>query len=698
MTITSVYQPTLFDLPYFKPDVELDKDTIIIGNPNTEYQVERLDEFLEEFAACNIFAFDTETFGKFGAEGLYFKFNYIRLLQIGLESGLALAIDFGGWREESSWDEIKNDEKVKKVLSFFSDKCFDNDVAVLGQNLAFDFNNIRHHFGIIGRQARDLMIISQIVWAGIGHFKHGAEAQCAVGHSLKAIAERLGYGDQVDKTEQNSKWGWTLTNRKINYAINDVRILFPLFAELRRHVNEMDLQYTARAECRAVAVFANMQYLGFPIRTEKAKAIKEEEEKTYLEAVSEFEKYFPDINIASNAQLLEAFKEVFPDLEDVKKETLKTLDHPAAKLVVSARESKKVIDECDSLINYQFDGSIHSNFRQIGPAHTGRSTSSGSVSGSGEGNKKRHTFYIGINLQNASKKVREIFGFDDDSEMCLGIYDGSGMHQRIAAELSHDRNLIEGFVGGTDMHSLLAAQIAVILGEDPKVWTYEYVLANKDEGLAKKYRAVAKKAYYSCLNGSGVGKILIGLHQTGFVTAERYHAQQIYDAYYELYKDLVDYIKRKHKESSAVQYTFDFPDAKFRKMNMHNRKYGLLQTLTGRIQYVEMEESKYGGLQTKYTQVTASNWLLAEGNLLKMWMAEVQDKFWETPEWAANIINMVHDEINLVCLESYKQEVADFVVEKMDEVFSEYITVLPALENKMIEDHMCGICKNWSEK
>lgn len=935
-----VHQSSLLD--YFKPDVELDDSIVIIGA--REHNTSLFEPFLEEFSNCKIFALDTETFGSQGVEALYFYYNKVRLLQIGLESGKVLIIDFGGWLEESRWEDIKDNDKVKLTMSLLSEKCFANDVAVLGVNLGgFDFPVIRHHFGIIARQARDIMILSQVVRAGIGSYKHGMTALCALSHGLKGVAEWLGY--EVDKTEQTSAWGWNLSNSQLNYSAVDVRILFPIFSDLRNLINELGLQYSARAESRAVGVFANMQFLGFPIRISEAERIRDEEIPLREQYLEEFNSYFPGVQYSSQQQTLAALRTIFPDLEDIQKATLKKLDHPAASALYKLKESDKLIDDCKNLIERSFNGSIHSLFNQIGPAATGRSTSKSQIG------SKSKAIYIGINLQNASKKVRSIFGYDDDSEMCLGIYDGSGMHQRIATELSQDPNLIAGYLEGLDMHSKLAAEIAKVLGEDPSIWTYEYVLANKDEGKAKKYRDLAKKAFYSCvpletkaltrtgwkgygelelgedilaydiendknvwtpcldiiykeaepvyewrigkskvfkstsdhrwfgkkrvrsktgcatsfkyykdfwfetqnksteciiinsakaesgpgttldrfihknleddywtqlvldmseserwawfsaniatdgyidefnvckftqditkqpglfyamqlcgyllgynpvvwkqsdvnkkcwvcnfqirhsttlqqckeiitepqpvwcvrtaydtwvtktedyititgncLNGSGVGKILIGLHDLGFVQATREHAQEIYNAYYALYENLVNFIKTKQKETSKDVFRFDFQDKRFRAMNMHLRDYGRLQALTGRIQYIEMEENKWGEKQVNYTKTCASNWLLVEGDLLKMWMAEVQDKFWETPEWNANIINMVHDEINLVCSEQYKQEVADFVVQKMEEVFSAFITIIPALEPKMINNPTCGMCKNWSEK
>jgi DNA polymerase I-like protein with 3'-5' exonuclease and polymerase domains len=682
-----VHQSSLLD--YFKPDVELDDNIVIIGA--REHNTSLFEPFIVEFSNCKIFALDTETFGSQGVEALYFYYNKVRLLQIGLESGKVLIIDFGGWIEESRWEEIKADDKVQLAMSLLSEKCFANDVAVLGVNLGgFDFPVIRHHFGIIARQARDIMILSQVVRAGIGSYKHGMTALCALSHGLKGVAEWLGY--EVDKTEQTSAWGWNLSNSQLNYSAVDVRILFPIFSDLRNLINELGLQYSARAESRAVGVFANMQFLGFPVRISEAERIRDEEIPLREQYLEEFNSYFPGVQYSSQQQTLAALRTIFPALEDIQKATLKKLDHPAASALYKLKESDKLIDDCKNLIERSFNGSIHSLFNQIGPAATGRSTSKSQIG------SKSKAIYIGINLQNASKKVRSIFGFDDNSEMCLGIYDGSGMHQRIATELSQDPNLIAGYLEGLDMHSKLAAEIAKVLGEDSSVWTYEYILANKDSGKAKKYRDLAKKAFYSCLNGSGVGKILIGLHDLGFVLATREHAQEIYNAYYALYENLVNFIKTKQKETSKEAFRFDFQDKRFRAMNMHLRDYGRLQALTGRIQYIEMEENKWGGKQVNYTKTCASNWLLVEGDLLKMWMAEVQDKFWETPEWNANIINMVHDEINLVCSEQYKQEVANFVVQKMEEVFSAFITIIPALEPKMINSPTCGMCKNWSEK
>ena len=702
-----IYQPSIFSI--FEPDEEIDENVLIIGNPETQRgSEEEVQAFLQDLKKCSIFALDTETFPSLQdnpSGALYFKYNKIRLLQTGLEDGRVLIIDFGGWPEQDKWEEIRNLPEVIEVLEILAERSFNNSVAILGVNLSFDFNNLREHFGIICRQARDLMILSQIIWSGVGAYKHGMTALCAISHGLKGIAGRLGY--EVDKSQQVSAWGWTLTGKQVNYAAKDVRILFPMFADMRRLINQEGLQYTARAESRAVAVFANMQYLGTPVRLEEAQRLLGEQKEIVANELVKFNEVYPDVQYTSQPQVLEALRAKFPDLniENTAKETLITIDCPGVKALLKAKKAEAQVKSCQTILDYAFSGSIHALYNQISPSATGRSTSRADVSSRMNG--KRSKITIGLQAQNINKKIKDIFGFEEDGEMILGVYDGSAMHQRIATQFSADPQLIAGYLEDKDLHSLLASQIAVILGENAKTWTYDYLKTaigevdefDKPTALALKakgYRNVAKTAFYGALNGSGAGKILMALHAAGYGDAEFDHANQIYKAFYTLYAKLVAFIKSNHKAACETKYYFDFPDDRFRSMKMHERAYGKIRSLTGRIQYLEFEKGKHGE-QVSYTKATGNLWQLAEGDMLKMWMSEVQDKFWETPEWHGNILNMIHDELLLSCKKEYKDEVAKFVVDTMVQVWSKWVNIIPVVPNDVLENPSSGMVYLWSQ-
>lgn len=679
----TLYQPSFLDL--LKPDVDLDSDIIIIGNPDTSTNLSFFESFLEDFKKTDIFALDTETFGKESWEALYFNNNYVRLLQIGLPDGRVLIIDFGGWEQEENWANIRHIKQIQEILPVLSEKSFDNEVAILGVNLGgFDFPVIRKHFNIICRQARDLMILSRVVWPGVGSYKAGGSSLCALSHGLKGIAGRL--GEEVDKTEQTSAWGWSLSNSQFNYAAKDVRVLFPLFTKLRNEIKSNGLTYTAWVESRAVAVFANMEYHGFPIDVTVAESLLSKYRGLLAANIQIFEEAYPNVLWGSNDQLLACLQEKYPELDNVQKETLQALDYTPTNAIIEARNQLKKIRSIEAILNNTFNGSIHTKFNQIGPAATGRTTSYSKIKG----------HEIGLQLQNVDREIRSIFRPTKPNQG-LGIYDGSGMHQRIATQCSNDPNLLAGYEKGLDLHSVFAADLARILGEDSCFWEYDYIKQNKDKKPAKTYRDLAKKIFYSCLNGSGKGKILMGMHMLGFAHADEEHAAQAQNIYNNLYQKLLKFIKTNHKKASSIKIKFDFKDPKFTAMNFNKKVYGKVTALTGRIQYLEHEPGRYG-TQVSYTAATASTWLMTEADLLKHWMAEVQDKFWETPEWEADIINMVHDEINFVYNKDYQDEIAKFVADKMNEIFSTIITVIPALENKMYKNPACGMAEAWSDK
>jgi hypothetical protein len=563
---------------------------------------------------------------------------------------------------------------------------------------------------IICRQARDLMIISQVLWAGLGVFKAGKgenrAERCKLPHGLSAIAER--YGIEVDKTEQVSAWGWTLTNNQINYAVKDVRILFELFCYLRKDVFNAGVQNTAGIECNCVAVFANMEFKGMPVNKSVASEVLESFKNERAELLSVFEEHFPDIQYTSNPQVLEAFKEKWPDLvsDSVAKDIVSAIDHPATKALLKLRQLDTDIAYVEGVLNHTWGGSVRCQFRQIAGAGSGRSSCSGAVSIG----RKKHI--IGAQLQNPSKNFRHIFQHEDPEKYGLGIYDSSGSHMRIATEYSEDPLLIRIFSEGYDGHSILASDIAYMCGDK---YSPEYIMGLKEKkdaeekGLyqmtedekkeAKKalktYRNLAKTLLYSSLNGAGVHTMLKAIHKVGMTWAQEEDAKKIRDLFYSRYPNLISVIKGGPKKASS--FKFDFSHFKDVNKNPLFGEWGLIQTIGDRHVYMALQEGKYGK-QVPFNDAVSALWLSTEANMMKEWMFKVQDKFWETPEWESDIVHMSHDEIIFVYLKEKKEEIAKFVVDKMNECFSKYITIIPALEDKLFSDPCDGMKTNWSEK
>lgn len=730
---TVIYQPSLLD--YLKEDNQkLDDRIVLVDDP-------RWKECLELFKTTKIFAFDLETYGAEPHYPLFFAKNKIRLIQVGLSNDLCMIADLGGWIEldkPNYKDWIA--ETYGEFLTILGQQLVNLETIVLGVNLKFDFTTIRHHFGFIGTQARDLMIISQVLFAGVGVEKAKAgenrAERCKMSHGLKGLAERFGF--EVDKTEQSSNWGWYLSNTQLNYAANDVLILFPLFEKIKPMVVQAGLKYTAFVECNAVSVFAEIEYKGVPVDLQLAQTMLREYEEKRDEWVQVFEGYFPGVQWSSNVQVLEAFQKDLPEFNElfeesekpsVSAEVLNQIKHPAADALSQARVLSTAINNIKGYLNNSFDGSIRGFYRQIAPGGSGRSTCSAKMTV----NRKSHN--LGAQLQNPPNEIKRYKGIlrpvreliRAPEGYSFGIFDGAQMHMRIAAELSQDPILLRIFRDDFDGHSILASKLANLAG---KIWSAEFIsgllgkgprdskweydaraaysqyrdkggdLEIEDwlksiSGETKDYRNKGKTILYASLNGSTAGRITQAMVSDGLGWFTYEHGKQLFNYFRQVYGKLTDFITESYEKANAVDV--DFSGFKTFDGKPIMGSWGRVQTLTGRHIYFKKYPSRFKPdvMEVSYTDATASNWLLPEADMIKHWAVEVFWEFLRHPEWDAYIGNVVHDELNLVFKTEYANEIAVMVRRKMEEVFGMWLKSIPPLEEA---DPTSFICTSWSEK
>lgn len=710
-----IYQPSIFSL--FEPDEELDENILIIGNPETQKGTEEeIQSFLQDFKKCTIFALDTETFSSIQdnpSGALYFKYNKIRLLQIGLEDGRVLIIDFGGWPEQEQWEEIKNLPEVVETLEILAERSFNNSVAILGVNLKFDGTTVLEHFGIKLRQCRDLMIISQVLWAGLGVEKAGKgenrSERCKLSHGLKAIAERCGF--EVDKSQQVSAWGWTMTNRQINYAAKDVCILFPVFAVLRKQIKEEGLSYTAWVECNGVSAFIDMEYYGIPISESKCKEILCELQEEYDSYIATFSEVFPGVQHTSQPQVLQALQTIYPSLESVNKENLYKLNHKAAVALIKSRALKTDIDYVSDVLKYSFRGSIRSSFRQIAASGNGRSSCSKNVA---------RNLRIGTQLQNPSKKIRDIF--EAPPGYVFFDFDGAQMHARIATEVSGSKVLQKIFNEDYDGHSILAGRIAELAQsywrsipeeektEDTKIllsvkWGQDLIFEIKAKSekveklnplikrVAIAFRDVSKTTLYSLLNGATAGKLMISMHNAGYKWFTIEQAKETLDYFYKVYPELKTYIDSSLKEASSVSRDFStFLDVNGKPLS---GSWGLTKVLSGRHLYLKKYPNRFKPekLEVSMTDCTAAQWTPVEKNIMIHWAVEV---IWEAdkhPKWDFHMCNLPHDQGTFLGKEEFAEEISKVVVGKFAEVCSRWIKSIPMVEQSDLDNPMSCVKK-----
>ncbi|MCK5285653.1 MAG: hypothetical protein KAJ58_00285 [Candidatus Pacebacteria bacterium] len=205
--------------------------------------------------------------------------------------------------------------------------------------------------------------------------------------------------------------------------------------------------------------------------------------------------------------------------------------HPVIGNILKYRELKKLLSTyIDSLPKLTDQKSlIHTTFLQTGTT-TGRISSN-------------HP-----NLQNIpikteqGRKIREAFksqeGFD------LVAFDYSQVELRVVAMLSEDKNMIEIFKKGDDVHSAVASKI------------FGVPLEKVNDGMRRK----AKTVNFGMIYGMGVNSLRQNMEDAsgGLEKITRKEAQDFYNKYFETFKTVASYLEKVKNDASKTGYTKTF--------------------------------------------------------------------------------------------------------------------------------------------
>jgi hypothetical protein len=295
----------------------------------------------------------------------------------------------------------------------------------------------------------------------------------------------------------------------------------------------------------------------------------------------------------------------------------------------------------------------------------------------------------------------------------LGIFDLSGSHARIACQLSKAKLLIEIYVNDFDGHSIYASFFSKLAYEESvrlkglgkeipeslskiitsfegkEGWEPEDVKKlKKSNEWANALRNIAKTILYSSLNGGVKGTIKRSFISAGFNwfaedTSDDRLATVASDKFTELYPELVEFCRSIVKKANATQHYFK----NFQKLDgtLLNDEHGQIKALTGRhcyfIKKPGTRDWNKNKLEVPYTDALSSNWLMVEADILDDWVYHLQIEFDKNPHWGAYICNQVHDEVVVVFLEEFSQEVSTACLYWQLECFRRWVTIIPAIEN-----------------
>ena len=194
--------------------------------------------------------------------------------------------------------------------------------------------------------------------------------------------------------------------------------------------------------------------------------------------------------------------------------------HPVLAALLRIRETKKLATTIEGLlVEIQKDKRIHTHFAQT-VAATGRLSS------------------VGPNLQNIpvrteeGRKIRECFiagaGYD-----ALLTADYSQIEMRIMAHLSHDKNLLQAFESGEDLHASIAAEVFGVKATEV------------DPEMRRQIKAMS----YGLAYGLSSYGLAVQLDLTPPA------AQDLMDRYFERFGGIRDYLKTVVEDARKVGYT-----------------------------------------------------------------------------------------------------------------------------------------------
>jgi DNA polymerase-1 len=273
-----------------------------------------------------------------------------------------------------------------------------------------------------------------------------------------------------------------------------------------------------------------------------------------------------------------------PELEKLKNQ------HEIVNLVLEYRELFKLksgfVDALPNWINPE-DGRIHPKFDQLGTV-TGRLSCSNP------------------NLQNIpikgelGKQIRKCFWSEDNFKFLSADY--SQMELRIAASIAKDKEMINFFNKGKDIHKITASKIFKV----------------PEEKVDEEMRSVAKTLNFGVLYGMGA----YGFAESAKVS--RKEAKLFIEEYFKNFKGIASYVK------DSIEKV---------------RETGFIETLFGRKRFLPEIDSLDPRLQRAAERMAVNHPIQGTAaDIIKIAMIEC-DKILKAHEGEARMVLQVHDEL-----------------------------------------------------
>ena len=531
-------------------------------------------------------------------------------------------------------------EKAERIVNIFKPLYESPEILKIGQNIKYDMEVLMNYGVRLSAPMFDTMIAHYVLQP---EQKHNMDilAETLLNYQTVHIDELIGPKGKGQKSMRD------LSPASVcDYAAEDADITLRLYNVLKPRLKEAgEEQLFYDIEMPLVPVLADMETTGVRLDTEALA----ETSKVLTERMKQIERNIYELaghefNIASPKQVGEVLFGEMKIVEKPKKtktgqyvtseEVLQQLRSkaPIVADILEHRGLKKLlgtyVDALPKLINPR-TGHIHTSFNQAVTA-TGRLSSSDP------------------NLQNIpvrgedGKEIRKCF-IPEPGELFFSA-DYSQIELRVMAHLSGDKNMIEAFREGYDIHAATAARI----------------YKEKIEDVSRDQRTKAKRANFGIIYGITV----FGLAER--LEISRDEAKQLIDGYFETFPDVHAYME-KAKELA--------------------REHGYAETFFHRRRYLP-DITSHNATVRNFAERNAINAPIqgSAADIIKIAMVKIYDRF-RKEGIRSKMILQVHDELNFSVIPEEKEKVERIVLEEMQNAYP--------LQVPLVADSGWG--KNWLE-
>ena len=531
-------------------------------------------------------------------------------------------------------------EEALKILNEFKEVLENEKTLKIGQNIKYDILALSNYGVNVKGPMFDTMIAHYVLQPEL---RHNMDYLAEIYLNYRTIPIEALIGPK-GKNQKNMR---DLSPKDIyKYACEDADITLKLHHVLKK---ELDVSGATNLfyeiEMPLVSVLAYMEKNGVRIDTDALKETSQHfttrmnqiEQEIYQLAGMNF-------NVSSPKQVGEVLFDKLKIVEKAKKtktgqyvtseDVLEGLrnKHEIVGKILDYRGLKKLlstyVDSLPLLINPK-TGRIHTSFNQTVTA-TGRLSSSNP------------------NLQNIpirnedGKEIRKAFIPEEGCEFFSADY--SQIELRIMAHLSGDKNMIEAFREGDDIHAATASKI------------YKVDI----DKVTREQRSKAKTANFGIIYGISV----FGLAER--MNVPRSEAKELIDGYFKTYPQIKEYMDK----SIAIA-----------------REKGYIETIYGRKRFLP-DINSHNAVVRGYAERNAINAPIqgSAADIIKVAMAKIYQRF-QSENIQSKMILQVHDELNFSVYPEEKEIVQQIVIEEMEKAYSMQVILRAD----------CGWGKNWLE-